>query len=199
MFANRQGWVIGSPDEVIETAADDADDAHDDMLLAQGRHGELLARHYGSLRDRTRLRVPEVDRDDVLQAALLRLVAELRRGRTYDGVPFRVVAHQVLGWVIADRRKDAAEATRRHDAMHEGRAEVADPVDDYDGVDMRLTVDAIIATLPEGDRVPARLRFVEGCDIPEIARRLGRTRNAIDQALARGRRHIRGGLDHGRG
>ena len=196
MFANRQGWDIRSPDEINETAAVDVEDAYDDTLLAQGRHDELLARHYEALRDRARLRVREPDCDDVLQAALLRLAAELGRGRTYD-VPFRVVAHQVLGWAIADHRGAAAEAARRHGAVPE--ADVADPVDDYDGVDMRLTFDAIMAALPEGDRVPMRLRHVEGCEIPEIARRLGRTRNAIDQALARGRRHLRRGLDHGRG
>lgn len=196
MFANRQGWDIGSPDEIHETAADDAEDAYDDMLLAQGRHDELLARHYESLRDRTRLRVPEPDRDDVLQAALLRLVAELGRGRTY-GAPFRVVAHQVLRWAIAGHFEAVEAAARRHGPAPE--ADMADPVDDYDGIDVRLTVETIIAALPEGDRIPTRLRYVEGCEIPEIARRLGRTRNAIDQALARGRRHLRGRLDHGRG
>lgn len=139
----------------------------------------------------------ESDRDDVLQAALLRLVAELRRGKTYGGLPFRVVAHQVLGWAIADHHEAAAAAARRDGAVP--GTDVADPVDDLAEVDVRLTVDAVIAALPEGDRVPMRLRYVEGCEIAEIARRLGRTRNAIDQSLARGRRHLRGRLDHGHG
>lgn len=192
-FANRQGWDIGSPDEINETAADDAEDAYDDMLLGQGRHAELLARHYEALRERTRLHVPAPDCDDVLQAALERLVKGLQKGRTHP-VPFRVVAHKVLGWSIADRHKAAAG---RAGAVVE--SDLVDPVDDHEGVEMRLTVDAIIASLPEGDRVPTRLRFVEGCEISEIARRLGRTRNAIDQALFRGRNHLKRELDHGRG
>lgn len=161
------------------------------MLLAEGRHDELLARHYEALRDRARLRVGAADADDVLQAALERLVRELRRGCRYP-VPFRVAAHQILGWAIDARRA-------RPDRHADGRvdADPADPVDHYAGVDMRLTVEAIIATLPAGDRAAVRLRFVEGCEIAEIARRLGRTRNAVDQALFRGRRHLREGLGHG--
>jgi len=115
--------------------------------------------------------VRESDRDDVLQAALLRLVAELRRGKTYGGLPFRVVAHQVLGWAIADHHEAAAAAARRDGAVP--GTDVADPVDDLAEVDVRLTVDAVIAALPEGDRVPMRLRYVEGCEYRRDRRRLG--------------------------
>lgn len=164
-------------------------DAYDEELLAEGRHAELLARHDGAMRAQAavsafRMGLAADAADDVLQMAYLRLVAELRRGRRY-GVPFRVVAHNVVRWSAAD----LAEAQRAPaDGPLPPDHGVADG--DLEAVDARVSLEAAIGAMPAADRRAAALVWLEGATPAEAAERIGCTRNAVDQALARARRRL---------
>jgi RNA polymerase sigma factor (sigma-70 family) len=164
----------------------DASDALDELLLSEGRHAELLARHYPDLVARARAHVGPVDAVEVVHTALDRIVRELAAGRRYR-VPFRVVAHQVLTGTIRGRRPAGNEVP-----LAEG-AEVPDPAAEEGLVDVdeRLSIEALLRRLPKGDGRVMRMRYLEGLEISDVAARLGMTRNAVDQALHRGRRAIK--------
>jgi RNA polymerase sigma factor (sigma-70 family) len=65
--------------------------------------------------------------------------------------------------------------------------EVGSPIDD---ADTRYDLERALESLSEGGAEVARLRFLEGLEIDEIAERLGKTRNAVDQALHRSRKKL---------
>jgi RNA polymerase sigma factor (sigma-70 family) len=161
-------------------------DAEDDRLLARGDLGALLARHFDDLVAHARVRVGAARADDVVQAALLRTLRELRAGRRWP-IPFRAVVHQHLRWACADAFGETATATLPEDW------DVPDPVgeDAYLAVEERIALGALLDALPPGDRRVMRLRYLDGWEIEAIAGELGMTRNAVDQALWRGRRAIR--------
>jgi RNA polymerase sigma factor (sigma-70 family) len=62
--------------------------------------------------------------------------------------------------------------------------EAADP---YAGFEDRYDFLLFIADLPEKTRRIVELRYLGGLEIEDIAESLGMTRNAVDQALHRGR------------
>ncbi len=160
-----------------------AHDREDERLLDAGAYDELLARHYPAMVERLRLRLPDGEALDVAHEAVQRLLEELRRGRRYR-VPFRVVAHMVVGWKL-----------KEHFGAQPGTPVGADeePVapDELEALDDRLDAARRLAGLPEGERIALSLRYLEGLAIDEIATRLGMTRNAVDQALHRGHRRLR--------
>jgi RNA polymerase sigma factor (sigma-70 family) len=164
----------------------DASDAIDGRLLAEGRHQDLVARHFDALRDRARLRLGPGDGDDVVQDAVLRLLRELRRGKSYP-VPFRVVAHNVLTWTI---REWLAGRVADPGPLPDGWDVPADEAG-FAELESRDAIERAIEPLPSRDREVVRLRYVEGEEIAGIAERLRMTRNAVDQALYRGRRALK--------
>ena len=168
-------------------------DAVDARLLAEGDFRRLLARHYPALQERARLRMGPFDGDEAVQRAVLRLHEEFSRGRRWEGVPFRVVAHQVLGWAM----RELWTERRPEEPLPPG---IPAPEDDgaIGAVEARLSVEAAIDVLPPRDAEVARLRYLRGLEIPEIADRLGLPRNAVDQSLHRGRVALRRELLSGR-
>jgi len=171
----------------------DASDAIDERLLAEGAHGELLARHYPALVDRARLRMrDEGEAMEVVHMAVDRLARELRRGRRYE-VPFRVVAHQVLTWTIKDWHALRAAGPGSLPATWDRPEEEAG----FGEVEHRLSLAQLFASLPARDRQVMTMRWIEGEEISDIAAALGMKRNAVDQALHRGAARIREGLDRG--
>jgi RNA polymerase sigma factor (sigma-70 family) len=164
----------------------DAADAEDDRLLREGAFGDLLARHYDDLVARARSRVGPERAHDVVHAALLRTLREIRDGRRWP-VPFRAVVHQHLGWQIGALGGQSPPAS-----LPEGW-DVVDPTgnDGFVAVDERLSIGTLLDRLPPRDREVMRRRFLDGCEIDQIAEDLAMTRNAVDQALWRGRRALR--------
>src|SRR5262245_11417130 len=74
----------------------------DRRLLAQGDHATLLATYYDIVLARCVARLR--NRDDAYEVAhrvILRLAAELSRGRKYS-VPFGVVVHKVINWKVVE-------------------------------------------------------------------------------------------------
>ena len=177
------------------TAIDEAD-AHDRTLLEQGHHDELLARHYSDLVTHVRIGMrgaPRHEWEEVAHRAVERLVRELSRGAEY-GVPFRVVAFQVARWAVQDWRRECAATAARDGGEPEEAGVDAGAADAYAEVEMRQVLAVALADLPEGDRAVASLRWLVGLEVQEIADRTGRSRNAVDQALHRARRHLREAL-----
>lgn len=163
----------------------DARDAEDALLLQNRDYASLVAAYHEVVRQRCRIRVRGEAANDVAQNVWLRLLSELERGKTY-GIPFRVVLHQVVGWTIDDHF--AGRPT--HVALPDGwDAPIVEEsfreIEDHD----RLR--ALFDALPEVDRAVMELRYLDGLEIDEIAARLGKTRNAVDQALWRSHGKLR--------
>jgi RNA polymerase sigma factor (sigma-70 family) len=157
-------------------------DAEDGRLLGAGRHDELLASYYETIRTRLLVRLPRDDADEVAHRVVDRLIGELARGKTYS-VPFRVVVHQVIGWKLKEHF-----AERRHEPLPE---EPDLPDETAEDPDERIALAQMLADLPPRSREVLELRYLDGLEIVQIAERLSMTRNAVDQALFRGRRRLK--------
>ncbi len=161
----------------------DERDRLDAELLAAGDYARLLAMYLPVVHDRVRARVRRPAADDVVQEIMLRLYRELHAGKAYP-VPFRVVVHNVTGWLIG--------------AHFEGR-ELAEPYDpdvhdrgvwDEDPTESSY-LESLVERLPEGERSVFELRVLDGLSAARTAELLGMTPNAVDQALHRARKHLR--------
>ena len=157
----------------------DARDAEDTRLLEAKRHAELLAVYWPVVVDRLRLRLPDREAFEVASDVADRLLAELAAGKAY-AVPFRVVVHNVIGWKLKEHFKgrDVTLLPEEWDA--------AAP-DAFAEWEAEHDFAAWVAPLSERQREALRLRYVEGLEVAEIARRLGIEPNACDQLLWRAR------------
>jgi RNA polymerase sigma factor (sigma-70 family) len=157
-------------------------DAEDDALFTSGRHAELLAAYYPVILERLRLRLPRDDAYEVAHRVVERLLTEAKRGVRYR-VPYRVVVHSIVGWKL-----------REHFGERGPDPLLVDPEAGDDPLERaaeRLGLEQIFARLPAREREVLALRYLDGREIGEIAEQLGMTRNAVDQALFRGRRRLR--------
>ena len=167
----------------------DARDAEDTRLLEAGEYGLLVEGYYGVILDRCAAGVRRGDPVDVAHEVVVRVLGELKRGRSYR-VPFRVVVHQVITWKIKEHF-GAAKATEveLEDWMHEASTEGTRPLEE-------LLADqgfeALLQHLTELEQEVVRLRYGDDLDFGEIAERLGKEPNAVHQihfrALAKLRR-----------
>lgn len=165
-----------------------AHDAEDARLLAAGEHARLLARYELVIVQRcVALLRGSLDAEDVAQDVKLRLYRELKAGKTYP-VPFRVVVHKVIEWTV----KDHVAGRPTHWPLPDGW-EVSVANDPLDG----LIVDDVLRELAPRDQEVWRLHILEGLPPAQIAARLGISRNAVDQALHRGRVKLRDTLQDG--
>ena len=60
----------------------------------------------------------------------------------------------------------------------------------FDDAETRYDLERALDELAPGDGEVARLRFLEGLEIDEIAARLQKERNAVDQSLHRSRKRL---------
>ena len=157
----------------------DAGDAEDARRFEAGDHEYLLAKYLPVIQARVRVRrVDPSSADDVVAEILQRLWAEFSRGKRYT-VPIRVVIHNVTTWTI----KAHFERTRRR-VEHELPLEGELPQAELELEDPGL-VEGLLALLPPGDRQVAELWLLQDLAPEEIAQRLGKKRNAVDQAIWR--------------
>ncbi len=162
----------------------DARDAEDQRLLEAGEYMRLLESYYGVIVDRCRARVPAQDALDVAANVVVRLLAELKRGRRY-AVPFRVVVHGVVSWKI----REHFEPAKYRSVELDERLAAADPFAGLeDDLDFAVDIERLLDGLPARAGEVARLRIVEELPPEEIAARLGIDRNAVDQAWHRAKR-----------
>jgi RNA polymerase sigma factor (sigma-70 family) len=154
-------------------------DAEDTRLLEASDHAALLAAYYPVIRERCRLRLSAHDADEVAHRVVDRLLGELKRGKRYS-VSYRVVVQMVIEWKLKEHF-----AGRTTFLLPEGwDPEGPDP---YAGFEDRYDFEILIADLPEKSRRVVMLRYQGGLEIEDIAKILGMERNAVDQALYRGR------------
>ena len=165
----------------------DARDAEDRRLLGAGDIPGLLATYYPVVVERCRVRIRvEGDAYDVAHRVMERLLAELRRGKSYR-VPFRVVVHKVVDWKLKEHFSGIPAELVPEDWDPEGADPYADFEVDYD-------LERLFVDLPQRSREVLNLRWRQGLEIDEIADQLGLKRNAVDQALYRGMNALRAAL-----
>ena len=170
----------------------DARDAEDTRLLEAGEHARLLATYYGIIRGRCIARCKS--RDDGEECASLvfvRLMRELKDGKRYR-VPFRVVVHMVIGWTV----KGFYEPGRVQEIpLAVGDDAGVDGADVYAAIESELDAHQLLDGLPGRERKVVLLCWLRGIEIADAARQLGMERNAVDQALHRARRRLRGMME----
>jgi RNA polymerase sigma factor (sigma-70 family) len=167
--------------ELTLSSMHDARDAEDKRLLEAEEYARLVESYYGVIVKRCQARVHDDGAAlDTAVEVVVRLLSELKRGKRYNA-PFRVVVHNVIGWKIAEHFGERPkEAELRDDVAGES----ADPVDEL------FDVSALLSDLPPREKEVASLRLVGSLSPPEIAERLGITRNNVDQAWHRAKRKL---------
>jgi RNA polymerase sigma factor (sigma-70 family) len=170
--------------EMTTSSMHDARDAEDTRLLEHGQFAELLAAYFHPVRERCYLRLRDQDAaDEVAQRVFLRIYAELQRGKRYP-VPFRVVVWMVVEWSIKGFYAGAKEGASLPDGW-----EAALP-DAYAEWESNHDLSVLFADLPPGEQAVARAIYLEGLSIEQAASKLGKERNAVDQALWRAHKKL---------
>lgn len=166
------------------------DDARDAHLLETRRIDRLLATYELVILARCikGTKGPH-DGQDVAQDVMFRLFREFEAGKRYEGIPYRVVVHQVTKWTLAD-----FHAGRRTDVPLPDELDLA-AEDVGDGVVSALWLRELLTQLPERERATCELVYVEGLSPEQAARRLGTTRNNVDQRLFHARKRLRELMD----
>jgi RNA polymerase sigma factor (sigma-70 family) len=162
----------------------DARDAEDKRLLDEGEHALLLAAYFHPVRERCYLRLREEDAaSEAAQRVLVRLLGELRSGKTYT-VAFRVVVWMVTEWRLKGFYPVAKQDAFLPEAWH---PEAPDP---YRGWEEQHDLAVLIAELPPRQQEVLVLRYGKQLSHDQIAERLGMTRDAVDQALHNGHKKL---------
>ena len=161
---------------MIETVLDDGAVTHLD-LDADGfrRFYEIaLPRVYGYLVHRCgSVTVAE----DLAQETFLAAVAELKRGRSVE---------TPLPWIFGIARHKLLDHYRREERRaRQSAAAVPDAVMLPGETDGRAL--SALAAVPPAQRIALVLRHADGLSVPEVATVLGRSVEAVESLLARGR------------
>ena len=166
------------------------DDARDADLVSGGRIERLLATYEPVILARCIKETRSVhDGQDVAQDVLFRLYREFAAGKRYEGVPYRVVVHQVVKWTLAD-----FFAGRRTDVPLPDDVDlVGEDVGDRVVSDVWLR--DLVASLPPAERDACTAVYLEGLSPEQAATRLRTTRNNVDQRLFHARRRLRALVD----
>jgi len=146
-------------------------------------YGETLPAVYGYLLHRCGGSAATAE--DLTQETFLAAVAELRKGCEIDNPP---------AWVIGIARHKLLDHYRR-EARSERMVELPDGdggdlPDDHDGEARDRTI-AALALVPPAQRAALVLRHLDGYSVPEVAGLLGRSVEAVESLLARGRSSFR--------
>jgi|ERR671923_1429200 RNA polymerase sigma factor (sigma-70 family) len=163
----------------------DDGDREDLRRLEEGDLAALLAKYHAAVLGRCVAKLRNDDAEDVAQNVMVRIVREWEGGKRWQGVPFRVVVHQVTSWTIGDYFDGRKHTDPLPEDWDPGPG---DWTDDVLGHDLLMT---LFAQLTPRQQKVATLHFVGGLGSGEIAERLETTGNAIDQELFRIRRMLR--------
>jgi RNA polymerase sigma-70 factor (ECF subfamily) len=115
--------------------------------------------------------------EDLTQETFLAAVVELRKGRCVDApLPwvYGIARHKLL-----DHYRHLERARRRAERPD------AEAGPGHDDADDRAA--AALAAVPAAQRIALVLRHVDGLSVPEVAATLGRSVEAVESLLARGR------------
>ena len=122
--------------------------------------------------------------DEVAQRVIVRLLGELRGGKTYR-VPFRVVVWMVTEWLIKGHYVPAKQDAPLPDDLDEAA------VDAYAEWESDHDLAVLLADLPDRQREVCELRYLRGLEPAEIAEELGIEANAVYQALHNGHKKLK--------
>jgi RNA polymerase sigma factor (sigma-70 family) len=161
----------------------DARDADDRRLLEAGEFSRLVESYYGLVVGRCCARIQTGDALDVASEIVMRLLTELKAGKTYGDLPYRVVVNQIVRWTIG-----GYFAGRRYEAELPELDSGSDP---WAGVDSDLDLAATIADLPEREQQVAMLWLFGGLGAAEIAPQLGIEPNNVHQIVHRIKKRLR--------
>jgi RNA polymerase sigma-70 factor (ECF subfamily) len=166
------------------------DDARDADLLAGGRIERLLAAYELVILARCIRETKNVhDGQDVAQDVMFRLFREFHAGKRYEGIPYRVVVHQVTKWTLAD-----FFAGRRTDVPLPDELDLSSD-DPGELVVSDLWLRDVIAQLPDAERAACTAVYLDGLSPEQAAERLGTSRNNVDQRLFHARKRLRDLMD----
>jgi RNA polymerase sigma factor (sigma-70 family) len=157
---------------------------------------EALVRRHGSMVYRVCWRILQQteDAEDAFQATFLLLAQKLRSLRKQESVASWL--HGAARRVALDARKRAARR-RRHEAQASGPSSAS--LNETDGREVWVVLDTELAALPENQRLPLILCYLEARTQDEAARQLGWSKSTLLRRLeaaraALGRRLARKGF-----
>lgn len=119
--------------------------------------------------------------EDLTQETFLAAVRELRKGRRVDAPG---------AWILGIARHKLVDHYRRQERGERLVERVGvEPVsaDHDDGEQMRERTVEALAQVPAAQRAALVLRHLDGLSVPEVASALGRSVEAVESLLARGR------------
>jgi RNA polymerase sigma-70 factor (ECF subfamily) len=165
---------------VIESAVQEVGRLGLDPDVFRAFYDDALPRIYGYFLCRVGGSAPIAE--DLTQEAFLAAVSELRKGRRVEApLPwlFGIARHTLIHHY---RRQQRTERPIASDEL----ALLEAPVDDTAALTREQAV-AALAAVPASQRAPLVLRHLDGFSVPEIAAMLGKSVEAVESLLARGR------------
>ncbi len=142
-------------------------------------YSAALPRVYGYLLHRSG---SSATAEDLTQETFLAAVVEVRKERQVD---------EPFAWIMGIARHKLLDHYRRQDrARSRVASEIAEtPAERTDDGDGRAIT--ALASVPGDQRIALVLRHVDGLSVPEVAAALGRSVEAVESLLARGRVRFR--------
>ena len=144
-------------------------------------YAEALPRVYGYFLHRCSGAVPVAE--DLTQETFLAAVSELKKGRRVEAP---------IPWIYGIARHKLLDHYRREERVERPLAVAAEPeLDevpaDESGAEARERAVAALAEVPGPQRAALVLRHLDGFSVPEVAAALGKSVEAAESLLARGR------------
>ncbi len=127
--------------------------------------------------------------DDVVAEAFARALVRWRRVQGLDHRDAWLLR------VVTNRAIDVVRARPRHGVAAEPAGDVASPVDDADGVAVRMALAATLRALPKRQREVVSLRYLAGFTEDDVAAALGISRHTVHTHATRALAVLRGQVD----
>ena len=142
--------------------------------VVQSHYRVLYSIAYGYVRNHS-------SAEDLVQSAVMKALQAVRK--LHD-------PESIVGWLAAITRNACLEEVRRKKGKFEEPVETASGLQAIKTIDVNLfeiqkLVLEAINSLPENQAVAIRLRFLEDCDLDEIAERLGLRKNTVEVRIHR--------------
>jgi RNA polymerase sigma-70 factor, ECF subfamily len=119
--------------------------------------------------------------EDLVQSAVMKALQAVKKLHDPEAI---------VGWLVAITRNACLEEVRRKKGKFEQPVETAGGLEPTKKVDINLfetqkLVLEALNSLPENQAIAVRLRFLEDCDLDEIAERLGLRKNTVEVRIHR--------------
>ncbi|HXY17057.1 MAG TPA: RNA polymerase sigma factor [Gaiellaceae bacterium] len=164
----------------MELAVQEAETLGLEPAAFRAFYDDALPRVYGYFLHRTGGSVSSAE--ELTQETFLAVVSELKKGRRVEAP---------IPWIYGIARHKLVHHYRREERSEQPLPDeelLADelPLDDASAL-VRENAVAALAAVPVSQRIALVLRHLDGLSVPEIAAELGRSVEAVESLLARGR------------